>query len=708
MPAGDVPGRTRPWFRLRPRDVPLLILAFLWPTYAYFYQGSQHNEAARFDQLRALVEDHTLHIERYAWMNTADGFQYPEGAASAHTYPNKAPGTVFLALAPFAFWRAALEPLPLSEGVYWHLVAHGTTVVVSGLLSSLAAVAFYVTLVRLGLSARASVLGVAAVWLGSILFPYSTLFFSHASAAALLVLAFAVLVQVRRGGLAALPWPAARLGAAGVAMGLAVSSEYVTALPVASLVGYAGWGLLRDPAPRGTRWGGAAALGTGMALGTAVWLGYSMAIFGSPFTTGYAVYARTGAPFPVYTRGFLGIAWPGLALARTALHEILLGPQIGLLYIAVKKGFVYGCNPVFWLALPGWVLLWRRGFRSEAVLILVMTAAYLTFNVCYGRSVVDWGGGASLGPRHLTPLLPFLGIAVAFAAARWWPLFVPLLVVSAFYMLLATAVEPRISYVFRDTYSEFYLPAFLEGSLARNTAALFDEPGAPPNFGAANAFNLGGVLGLPGPWQLLPLLLWWVALGTLIADATRRLPDAAEGAAAPTSEPSFRWAALSPALLSALVVLGLGMAGAAAHRAWLGSTPGLRGRYFGNASWGGPASMVRVDPLIDLDWTRGGPLPPPFTVEWTGILLAPREGDYEFAVECDDGAVLTIDGALVVDNGGTHGAMRKVGTVRLAEGRHAVRLRYSNVLFGGLVRLSWRPPGAAAETIVPRTVLRPE
>ena len=42
------------------------------------------------------------------------------------------------------------------------------------------------------------------------------------------------------------------------------------------------------------------------------------------------------------------------------------------------------------------------------------------------------------------------------AVARWGPVFVPLLAVSVVSMLAATAVEPRVSYAFRDPYREFH------------------------------------------------------------------------------------------------------------------------------------------------------------------------------------------------------------------------------------------------------------
>ena len=50
--------------RLRSRRVELLLFALLWLTYGYFYQTAQHNEAARFDQLRSVLEEQTFAIVR--------------------------------------------------------------------------------------------------------------------------------------------------------------------------------------------------------------------------------------------------------------------------------------------------------------------------------------------------------------------------------------------------------------------------------------------------------------------------------------------------------------------------------------------------------------------------------------------------------------------------------------------------------------------
>src|SRR5437773_11880890 len=80
----------------------LLLFLLLWTTYAYFYQSTQDNEAARLDQTRAIFQDHTLAINKY-WWNSADVIHYPKDG-SDHIYPAKAPGMSLLAVPPFGFF----------------------------------------------------------------------------------------------------------------------------------------------------------------------------------------------------------------------------------------------------------------------------------------------------------------------------------------------------------------------------------------------------------------------------------------------------------------------------------------------------------------------------------------------------------------------------------------------------------------------------
>jgi hypothetical protein len=132
---------------------------------------------------------------------------------------------------------------------------------------------------------------------------------------------------------------------------------------------------------------------------------------------------------------------------------------------------------------------------------------------------------------------------------------------------------------------------------------------------------------------------------------------------------------------------------------------GLLGKYYRNATWSGAEINSQVDPMIDFDWGRTMPLPPPFSVQWTGQLLIEQPGEYKFSLAADDGASLEIDGDMVI--GSTSAFQEKDGQVDLTEGSHSIRIRYFNSAFGGFVRVWWTPPGRQVE-ILPRSVLVPE
>ena len=132
---------------------------------------------------------------------------------------------------------------------------------------------------------------------------------------------------------------------------------------------------------------------------------------------------------------------------------------------------------------------------------------------------------------------------------------------------------------------------------------------------------------------------------------------------------------------------------------------GLLGKYYRNVNWEGEPADTQIDRTIDFDWSKTGPYPAPYSVEWTGNLLIRDGGNYGFALVSDDGSLLEIDGQLVVD--ASKVLLQKMsGTINLSPGLHTIRLRYFNVILGGSVRLFWTPPGQS-EQIVPGEVLRP-
>jgi beta-glucosidase len=83
---------------------------------------------------------------------------------------------------------------------------------------------------------------------------------------------------------------------------------------------------------------------------------------------------------------------------------------------------------------------------------------------------------------------------------------------------------------------------------------------------------------------------------------------------------------------------------------------GLKAEYFASTSMQGKPVISRVDPQIDFDWTSVSPLPGNstggFGVRWTGVLVPPAPGKYEFNLRVgrcrlcggDDHFAVTIDG----------------------------------------------------------------
>ncbi len=69
-------------------------------------------------------------------------------------------------------------------------------------------------------------------------------------------------------------------------------------------------------------------------------------------------------------------------------------------------------------------------------------------------------------------------------------------------------------------------------------------------------------------------------------------------------------------------------------------------------------------------------LPDSFGLFFNGFIEVPNEGVYTFAVSSNDGSRLFIDGNLIVENDGWHGAYEKEGTIALQAGLHKIKLLY--------------------------------
>jgi len=82
-----------------------------------------------------------------------------------------------------------------------------------------------------------------------------------------------------------------------------------------------------------------------------------------------------------------------------------------------------------------------------------------------------------------------------------------------------------------------------------------------------------------------------------------------------------------------------------------------------------------------------------------GAIDVPASGRYTFYTTSDDGSMLYIDGALVVDNRGQHGPVEAEGEVTLTAGGHALEVTFFEHMGGDELSVRWKGPGFAKQEL---------
>jgi hypothetical protein len=502
-------------FRAWCRTVDFTIFIAVFVTYAYFYQGGGQNESARFDAIRALLDEDHLAIDSFA-KNSSD-IIFVHG----HAYSGKAPGTFYLGIGPFAVTEKILKVVGVDQGLRYHWACYVATVCGVSLLGAAMILLIYKLCLRLKASRKDAALVALTIGVGTIAFPFATVFFSHVSAAFFLLLAFYQILVHRQlsptdDEVLSSPERAYaerwRLWVAGLSLGFSIVLEYPSAIGVLLILIYAAPTLFRHRYMRPQ----ITVLAIALVGGLLPLFVYNLIAFHQPFFITYEAYAEsTSSLFEAHKKGVLGVriplwdfdAWPQFWYN---FKQITYKPLRGLFF----------ANPVLIMIFAGFVTLIRRHtfaksathdstMRDETLLTGAIFFGYLIFNASFGDTVTYWGGGASFGPRYLIVTLPFLALPLlASLQSRWTrPAFVPLALLSAFLCLMATAVDPRTPYEPENPIFFFYLPRFLLSNLATNAGGVFSNDLMTIN---SVAFNWGKLVGLPQVLQLFPLYLFWL------------------------------------------------------------------------------------------------------------------------------------------------------------------------------------------------------
>lgn len=464
---------------------------------AYFVpRGPSWNADTHVFLTASIVDRGTLDIDPLA-RYTGD-VAYARG----HYYADKAPGLSLLAVPVYAALKMALlqgQPytsVMTADGATGaaFLIRYLLSVVYAAVPTALIALLLYRLCQRRGLAPRWAALVGLTYGLGTLARPFGGQFFSHQLAALLLFAAYYLLhgAGSRAGG------PKIAL-AVGALLGMAVITEYPTALIALVLLLYALAGPLRGR-------GAAALVVAGMIPLLLLGAAYNLAAFGSVVSVGYQHLAGPEVFRAGQSQGLLGVTYPQL----DAVWQTTFGPYRGMLF----------WSPVLLLALPGAVRLLRcGGWRRDIWCVVGIVGLYGLFSVSY----FAWDGGYSPGPRQFLPALPFAMPLVAefFRTARRTvaALGVALSAISIVSWTLVSAAGALFDPRYSVPLTQVVLPRLAgfdvrepgaSPGLAQVLSALVHE--APFLTHAQLDNNWGMLVGLPGALQLVPLVVVTAAL----------------------------------------------------------------------------------------------------------------------------------------------------------------------------------------------------
>ncbi len=446
---------------LTKKEIMIFITFFI--VYSFFVHWVGWVENSQFDLTRSIVEEGRFEIDSYA-NNTGDRAVYGE-----HYYSNKVPGVSFLSVPIYVGWKLIYNSIILNSfmensrinnyiintfsgvpivtyinpGFFVLTSMILVTIFTSSLFSALTVVLIYKISRYFTRNEKHRLLITIIYGLGTLAFPYATVFYTHATGTFFAFLAFYLLFKIKKEKIEDNKY----LFLAGLSIGFAVVSDYSVTLIFLGLL------LLTNSFRRYKLF----LFILGSLVGIIPLLLYNFFIFGNPLelTINYS----DSNIFPPITQ----VTLPNLYI----ILRLLVFPYRGLF-------FYY---PILALSLVGLFYMYKK-YKTESLFISFI---FISFLIAFSMLFVWWGGTA-FGPRYLLPVIPFLMIPLLYAFEKTnFKIISFLLLISIFTNVLGLQtwenliVEPndiKISSEYKERVNtlqllnnplyDYYLPLFIE------------------------------------------------------------------------------------------------------------------------------------------------------------------------------------------------------------------------------------------------------
>lgn len=397
----------------------LKIFLIFWIIFSVFAAGDRWNDNSSLDLTMAIVDEHRFEIDSYA-NNTGDRTYYND-----HYYSDKVPGAAFLTVPLYKIYKIFVGEIPFHNSLYEDNLSWKYQLFLFLAISLISAVCGALTIVlvyRISKYFTSNTLHrnlvVIVLGLGTLLPHAGRQFNSHAISTFFIFLCFYLIFKMKKE-------KTDRSLIAGMAGGFAVLVEYRT---IFILLGLFVIVLSLK------KWKWILKFITGALVFYLILLLYTFVIYDSPFEgalrySDYSIWQDKMRPLicsnpalkffnnegkyiqinsPTVSR----VIW---AILGDFVHREKLNRHINrmmrMLFDPFKGLFFY--SPILLLSFLGLFLMYKR-YKLETSITFFCFFIY----TLHLTSFTFWWMGSSFGPRHLTPLTPFLIIPLLYTFKR--------------------------------------------------------------------------------------------------------------------------------------------------------------------------------------------------------------------------------------------------------------------------------------------------